>query len=87
MRLNDFRLPTLRTCASIPHISVPGIANTAVWAKSIVALRAYVTHWKRSGAFVNIWKREKKQNNIKGDLWRGRGYTYKITLLTISPYI
>ena len=30
MLLNDFRLPTLRTCASIPVISVPGIANTAV---------------------------------------------------------
>ena len=53
-------LPNLRTCASSPVISVPGIANTTVWTKSVVALRAYVTHWKRSSAFVNIWKRKNK---------------------------
>ena len=53
-------LPNLSTCASIPVISVPGIANTTVWTKSIVALRAYVTHWKRSSAFVNIWKTKNK---------------------------
>ena len=53
-------LPNLRTYASSPVISVPGIANTTVWTKSVVALRAYVTHWKRSSAFVNIWKRKSK---------------------------
>ena len=56
----NISLPNLCTCASFPVISVPRVANAAVWTKSVAALRAYVTHWKRRGAFVNIWKRKNK---------------------------
>ena len=47
-------LYVLRTCASFPVKTVPKIANTAVWTKSIVALRAYVTHRRGSRAFIDI---------------------------------
>ena len=53
-------IPNFRTCACFPIASVPKVASTAVWANSIGALCAYVTHWKRSGAFVNVWKSKNK---------------------------